>query len=187
MASEDELLVKLERWMAEQPGEPTLADVLGTRDGELFAAFVLKGFRAAAKQAVLDRFEREAPDFPDADVKADNAAIRVFAGLARAWSLTKREQLMLLGLEGAAALEELRRSPRSDLPVEIIERLAILLDIYRSINTLLPAPQRADAWMRSANAASGFAGRSALDIMVEPGLNGLRMVRAYLRGQVSGP
>lgn len=174
--------------MAEQPAEPTLADVLATRDGELFAAFVLKGFRAAAKQAVLDRFEREAPDFlPDADAKADNAAIRVFAGLARAWSLTKREQLMLLGLEGAGALEELRRSPMSDLPVEIIERLAILLDIYRSINALLPAPHRADAWMRSANAASGFAGRSALDIMVEPGLNGLRMVRAYLRGQVSGP
>lgn len=187
MASEEELLARLERWLAEQPGEPTLFDILAARDGELLGAIVLKGFRAAAKQAVLDRIEREAPNmFPGPAVEPGNAVMRVFDGLTKAWSLTGPEQLMLLGLEEPAALVTLRHTSMTDLPVEVIERMAIILDVFRSINTLLPVPERADMWVRRPNAAPGFNGRSALDLMLE-GIDGLRTVRSYLRGQLAGP
>ena len=115
MASEEELLAKLERWLARKPHDPTLSDVLATGDGELFAAFVLKGFRVAAKQAVLDRFDLEASDMSsDSNDKAANAAMRVFDGLSRAWSLTQPEQLILLGLEEPSALATLRSASMAD-------------------------------------------------------------------------
>lgn len=45
-----------------------------------------------------------------------------------------------------------RRGPVDEVPTDVAERLATLLDIFRSINTLLPLADRADAWVRWPNA-----------------------------------
>lgn len=187
MTSEDDLIAKLDSWLAEQPTTPTLFDVLATGDRELAAAFLLKAFRAAAKQAVVDNLEREAAGAPpEPGLEAASAAMRLFDGMSRAWALTEHEQLILLAVETPAALAVLRRASPVDLSAEVVDRLAILLDIFRSINTLLPIPERADAWMRSRNAAPLFGGRSALEFMLQHGLHGLRRARDYLRSELAG-
>lgn len=113
--------------------------------------------------------------------------MRVFDGLVQAWSLTEAEQLSLLGLHEIADLEMVRRGPLDDVPTDVAERLATLLDIFRSINTLLPVPDRADAWLRRPNAHPLFAGGTALNLMLDRQGNGLIATRDYLRGQIAGP
>jgi len=185
MPRENELPARLEQWLADRSEPPTLFDVLATGDHELFAAFILKGFRAAARQAVIERFEREAATtFASEPMTATAVVLRLFDGLAGAWSLDVGERLALLGLGDAAELQSLRSMPLDEVPTEIIERVAILLDIFKAINTLLPVPSRADAWIRAPNRASIFGGRSALELMIDGRLEGLRKVRACLQAHV---
>lgn len=184
MPPEDELLAKLEEWLAAREEPPTVFDVIETGDGELLAAFILKGFRTAARQAVVDRLAGEATTaFADLS-NATSAVLRVFDGLAGAWSLEGSQRLALLGLAETAELQALRTAPLDEVPTEIVERVIILLDIFKAINTLLPEPSRADAWIRTPNSAPLFAGRPALDMMIDEGLEGLRRIRSYLQAQI---
>lgn len=188
MATEDELLAKLERWLASRPAPPNIFEVIETGDGELFAAFVLKGFRAAAREAVVDRLQGEAAQMYRGEPSNSTGAVfRILDGLSDAWMLAAPERLALLGLRDSGDLKAARAVPIAELPIEIIERLAILLDIFQAINVLLPEPSRADAWIRTPNRAAIFAGASALVVM-QSGIDGLRKVRSYLMAQLhSGP
>ncbi len=113
--------------------------------------------------------------------------MRVFDDLARAWSLTQAEQLTLLGLHDFVDLDKLRCGTTDEMPSEVVERLAMLLDIFRAINTLLPLSDRADAWLRRPNAHPLFAGDTALSLMLDRQRDGLVATRDYLRGQLAGP
>jgi len=182
--SENELLEKLEAWLAPQVGEPTIFDVMATGDGELLAAYILKAFRAAAAQAVADRLEHRARSsfgYDPADIGA--AAYRVFAGIAGAWDLSEQERRALLGFESAENLMAVASTPSHELAPEILERLSILVDIFHAINTLLPVEARADAWMRKPNRAPIFEGRSAIALMLDHGVEGMRKLRSYLQSQ----
>jgi hypothetical protein len=55
LESEDELLRRLEEWLATKSEPPTIFDVIETGNGLLIAAFVTKAFRAAAITAVEER------------------------------------------------------------------------------------------------------------------------------------
>jgi len=50
--ADDAVFAKLDAWIGAQPAPPTLGDVLATNDGELFAAYILRGFRQATAEAV---------------------------------------------------------------------------------------------------------------------------------------
>lgn len=184
--SEEEMLHKLDRWRQRLLVRPSLKDVLETGDGDLFAAYVLEGFRVATAEAVLDRLERSANQkgLPSA-AASGGAAYRVFTGIAEAWSLSEHEQLALLGLVDSKDPLKFDDSSALSGCANLLERLAILLDIFEAINTLLPEDERADAWMRRPNGAAQFEGRSALDVMLE-GLAEMRSVRAYLQAEVRG-
>ena len=54
-----ELLQYLDQWEAVQQQSPTIFDVIATDDGRLIGAFILRGFRVAAKQAVEKRKRAE--------------------------------------------------------------------------------------------------------------------------------
>lgn len=186
MATEAELLAKLHKWLAGRRSPPSIFEVIETGDGELAAAFILKGFRAAAREAVVDRLQGEAAAFaPGPSPTGAGAIFRVINGIGAAWALTESERVALLGLRDAGDLEAARALPLAELSIEIIERIAILLDIFQTINVLLPEPNRADGWIRQPNKAPLFGGASALDVMLT-GLERLRKVRACLSGQLHG-
>lgn len=180
---EHELLAKLEAWIAGQARTPTVSEVMATGDRELLAAYVLKVFRSAAAQAVADRLDHSArSSFGYDAAESGTAAYRVFSGIADAWRLSAKERSVILGLDDTktSAMDSV---PSHQLPPEILERLSILLDIFHAINTLLPIEERADAWMRKPNRAPLFGGGSAIDLMLDEGLAGMRDLRSYLQNQ----
>jgi hypothetical protein len=225
MPDERELLDQLERWLATQPHPPTIFDVMATGNIELFGAYVLKGFRQAAAQAVEERErvawvrstllehyggdaermeaflrgphpllggetplkkslrsdEDAAEVIALARVDVVGAVLRVLGGLAKVWSLTDLEQARLLGVE-LAQLEAWQITEPDQIPPNFLERASLLLGIFKAINTLLPIPERADAWIRKPNAAPLFAGRAPIEVMLD-GLDGVRQLSRFLLHQ----
>ena len=187
MTDRDELTAKMKRWLAEQPGPASFADLLDSGDDELIA-FAIRNFQAQAREAAAKRIERdEALVTSASQAQAKNAVLRIFDGLARAWTLDLHEQLALLRFETPGELAKLRQKAATDVPPEAAERIAVLLGIFGAINVLLPIPEHADAWIRAPNNAPVFGGRSALDLMLERGPEGICTVRDHLHGQLAGP
>jgi len=108
------------------------------------------------------------------------AGLRAFANIAEAWGLSVAEQLKLLGIGSRSTFFKWRRERDPKLPGDTLERLSYLLGIYKSLQILLPDPKAADAWVRQANTATLFGGRSALDRMLSGQVADLYVVREYL-------
>lgn len=98
MSSEEELFVKLDRWLALQPAEPNIFEVVETRDAELFAAYVLRHFRAAARAAVAERLTHEAGKLKPDTWERAGAIGTLVDWLAESWRLSTAEQVSLLGI-----------------------------------------------------------------------------------------
>lgn len=110
-------------------------------------------------------------------------ALRAFFRLAEEWQLDEAEQMILLGSPTASHFQAWRRGGLAGANGEVLERISLLLGIYRAIHTLLPEPARANLWIRAKNSAPMFGGRSALDHMLAGGIVKLRQVRAHLAAQ----
>jgi hypothetical protein len=158
-------------------------DVIGTRDIELAAAYILKAFRKAAREAVLGRLSAHDPQHTQEHPRT-GALGRIADGLTQAWDLTEAEEIALLGLADAAALIDLRPLPPEQASAETIERLSMLVDIYQALHTLLPEAAAANSWLKAANSAPMFDGSSALHVMMAGGVSKIREVRSYLWSQI---
>jgi hypothetical protein len=111
------------------------------------------------------------------------AGLRAFVNIAEAWGLTIAEQLKLLGIASRSTFFKWRRERNPRLPRDTLERISYLLGIYKSLQILLPEPQIADQWIRKANTAPTFGGRSALERMLSGQVADLYVVRQYLDAQ----
>ena len=118
-------------------------------------------------------------------IRATQLLLRALNQLSDRWSLTDAEKMALLGLSDLGEWQALRDTPLVELPPSFIERASALRRIYELINTLLPAPGRADAWIRKPNNAPTFEGRSALQVMIDRDIDGLRFVRDFLLAQAN--
>lgn len=122
----------------------------------------------------------EAPSANRLDtVEAARAALRIFFNIADAWGLNHREQEQLLDVDQGICSHWRDGKVQKALPAHTLQRLGYVLTIYAALQTLLPIPERADAWVRQPNAASLFDGQAAITIMVDQ-VNGLRAVADYL-------
>jgi hypothetical protein len=107
------------------------------------------------------------------------AGLRAFARLAAQWDLSTDEQRRLLGEPARSTFFAWRKAPeQAVLSRDTLERLSLLLGIYKSLQILLPEAQAADAWVRKPNAA--FGGSSALSIMLAGNVADLLRVRRWL-------
>lgn len=110
-------------------------------------------------------------------------ALRTFFKLAKAWGLSEKEQMKLLGLNSRSTLHAWKAGRVSKVSRDTLERISYLLGIFKAINILLPDTKRADEWMRLPNRAPLFGGRSALDRMTTGNIGDLYVVRQYLDAQ----
>jgi hypothetical protein len=109
------------------------------------------------------------------------AGLRAFERIAAAWGLSVDEQRVLLGDPPRSTFFAWRKQPeRAQLPRDTLERLSLLLGIWKSLEILLPQPAAADTWMRQPNSAPGFGGRSALQRMLAGNVADLLFVRRHL-------
>jgi hypothetical protein len=97
------------------------------------------------------------------------AGLRAFFKIARDWDLSAEEQIVLLGSPQTARLGR-----------DTLERLSLLLGIYKALQILLPQPAAADGWIKRPNSAPPFGGRRALDRMLAGNISDLVAVRQYL-------
>jgi hypothetical protein len=177
-------LNKLEEWLATQEGRPTVADIIRTGNFAILAGFVLRIFGYPGLASPVDGAGRG--DATECDNNASaNPAMRIFAGLARAWALSFDERVALLCVSSSAELAALQKLTMKDVPSNVVERLVILLDIFKALNTLFPVHARADEWIRRPSTASLFGGRSPLWVMTESP-DGIRSVQRYLQAEVWG-
>lgn len=127
--------------------------------------------------------EAATPDLSTPEAGA--AALRTFWRLADAWKLSVPEQTTLLGV-GRTTLYQWKQGKPAVLDRHVLERLSYLFGIWAALQILLPAPERADAWVRQPNDAPLFGGRSALERMLGGHVADLYVVRQYLDAQRGG-
>lgn len=115
------------------------------------------------------------------------AGLRAFFNIARDWALPIDEQIVLLGSPGRSTFFKWKASPETArLPRDTLERLSLLLGIYKALQILLPQPAAADAWVKRPNDAAPFGGKRALDRMLAGNVSDLVAVRQYLDAMRGG-
>ncbi|SAL57638.1 hypothetical protein AWB68_02835 [Caballeronia choica] len=126
---------------------------------------------------------RPAPDLGDLSA----AGLRAFFRIASAWSLSADEQIVLLGKPGRSTFFKWKSEPHTArLGRDTLERLSLILGIYKALQILLPQPEAADTWVKRANSAPPFGGRPALDRMLAGNVSDLVAVRQYLDAMRGG-
>jgi len=114
------------------------------------------------------------------------AALRTFFRIAAAWGLTQQEARTLLGSPPESTYYKWKAGQVRTVPRDLLERVSYVLGIYKALQILLPNEAAADGWVRRANSAPLFGGRSALDFMLSGNVAELYQVRQYLDGQRGG-
>jgi Protein of unknown function (DUF2384) len=95
------------------------------------------------------------------------------------WGLSTDEQRRLLGEPPRSTFFAWRKAPEhAALSRDTLERLSLLLGIYKALQILLPDAAAADAWIKKPNAA--FGGSSALAQMLAGNVGDLLRVRRWL-------
>lgn len=115
------------------------------------------------------------------------AGLRAFFNIARDWDLSADEQIVLLGSPGRSTFFKWKQAPQTArLGRDTLERLSLLLGIYKGLQILLPQPAAADTWIRRPNSAPPFGGGRALDRMLAGNISDLVAVRQYLDAMRGG-
>jgi hypothetical protein len=115
------------------------------------------------------------------------AGLRAFFNIARDWDLSADEQIVLLGKPGRSTFFKWRGAPETArLSRDTLERLSLLLGIYKALQILLPQPGAADSWVKRPNSAPPFGGHRALDRMLAGNISDLVAVRQYLDAMRGG-
>ena len=116
--------------------------------------------------------------------RVDSVALKAFFNLATEWGLTPADQLTLLGQPSRRTFYRWRAGEVAGLPADTLERISVLLGIYKALAILLPIKERANVWVKRDNTA--FGGRSALDVMKQGRVDDLYQVRRHLDGWRGG-
>ena len=115
------------------------------------------------------------------------AGLRAFFNIARDWDLSAEEQIVLLGSPGRSTYFKWKAAPATArLGRDTLERLSLLLGIYKALQILLPQASAADTWIKRPNSAPPFGGRRALDRMLAGNISDLVAVRQYLDAMRGG-
>ena len=118
-------------------------------------------------------------DVSQADLGA--AGLRLFFNLADLWSLSKAEQLILLGVSSRTTLNSWASKAQSNNAVSVsrdtLERLSLIAGIRKAVELLYP-DEITNLIMKVPN--KRFGGKTLLDIMLQGSIGDLYDVRRYL-------
>jgi len=107
-------------------------------------------------------------------------ALKAFFNLAEVWGLNRKQSLILLGGPSERTYYRWRDSDVSVLSKDTLERISLLLGIYKATHILLPIKARADDYLNRPNTA--FGGESALEVMLKGRMDHLYQVRRHMDG-----
>ncbi|MGE4431031.1 MAG: antitoxin Xre-like helix-turn-helix domain-containing protein [Sphingobium sp.] len=115
---------------------------------------------------------------------AEGAALfRAAVNLFRLWGITDDQAATLLDMP-VRSYRRWKAGDQGRLDRDKKARLSNLMGIHKALRLLFREPQRGYAWVKAAN--EGFAGRSALEVMLGGELTDLMRVRRYLDAERGG-
>lgn len=128
---------------------------------------------AAAEHAIVNidtREELSAPGF------------RTFLAIADRWGLTVEQRCVLLGGVPAATYYHWKAKGVPAFPYDRLERLSLILGIWKGLRVLFKDDATAVRWLKSDNTDLPFSGASPLAAMLRGSINDLYAVRRYIDG-----
>ncbi|MES1926240.1 MbcA/ParS/Xre antitoxin family protein [Salinisphaera sp. T31B1] len=127
------------------------------------------------------------PDIHDAQLRQrmSPGALRTWFAIAVQWGLTDIQAARLLGTP-TSTYRRWKRAPDVTLDVGQIERLSLLLGIYKSLEMLLTRADAADGWIKQPNSNPLFGGARPLDRMLAGHTEDLAVVRRHLDAERGG-
>lgn len=111
------------------------------------------------------------------------AGLRTFFNIAKAWGLSEREQMAILGLTARSTFQSWKAGNVTRIGRDALERLSYVFGIYKALQILFPVRERADEWLRRPNRHPLFGGKPALDRLTSGQVGDLFVVRQYLDAQ----
>ncbi|WP_027351427.1 MbcA/ParS/Xre antitoxin family protein [Halotalea alkalilenta] len=108
------------------------------------------------------------------------AAMRTYPNISRAWGLKEHEAATLLGVPDSTYRRWKQQPDRAPLDVNHLERMSLILGIYKALHILLPNAQAADSWLKRANQNPLFAGHAPIERMLNGQVSDLYVVRRHL-------
>jgi|TARA_R110001599_G_scaffold267834_2_gene468743 hypothetical protein len=115
---------------------------------------------------------------------ASRVVLPVIFDIFTKWSLSMSSQLILLGLSEEKALRDCRETPEEvELSLDLIERISLILGIFKSLQILMPVPHLADAWLKTPNDGPVFNGAPPKSHLLSGEIADLAAVRNYLSYQ----
>lgn len=113
------------------------------------------------------------------------ASLRAFFAIAEAWKLSTEDQIKLLGSPGRSTFFKWKKD-MPPLPAATLERISHVLNIYRTLELIMPDQNAADTWVHRQNLAPILNGKTALDRMLSGQVSDLYAIRQYLDAQRGG-
>lgn len=111
--------------------------------------------------------------------------LRTFFRICEKWGVSPERQVLILGCRDGTTFDAWQRGDYAEVSEDVLIRISYVLGIYKALHTIFPDERNADGWVTAPNSSPLFAGRSAIDLMVEGGVGGLASVRSYLEAQVN--
>jgi hypothetical protein len=133
------------------------------------------------------RIHRPVPAVHPSIAELSAAGLRAFFNIAHDWTLSADEQIVLLGSPGRSTFFKWKAAPHTArLGRDTLERLSLILGIYKALQILLPQAEASDAWIKRPNSAPPFGGKPALDRMLAGNVSDLVATRQYLDAMRGG-
>jgi Protein of unknown function (DUF2384) len=110
------------------------------------------------------------------------AGLRTFLGIADEWQLPVASRRLLLGGIGESTYHKWKTGDVGTPSRDQLERLSLLLGIYKALRLLFSDDATGIRWLKAANVEHDFGGQSPLDRMLRGSIEDLYSVRRYLDG-----
>jgi hypothetical protein len=106
--------------------------------------------------------------------------LRTFFNIADDWGLNTDQQRILLGGISKSSLHNWKAGRASALSRDQIERVSLVLGIYKAMALLFADGDGGKRWLKSGNTEAAFGGGSPLSRMLRGGMEDLYVTRRYV-------
>lgn len=125
------------------------------------------------------------PDRPSLDSAADRVrltgpGLRTFFNIADEWALSTDQQRILLGGISKSSLHNWKTGNVSALSRDQLERVSLVLGIYKGMALLFADGDGGKRWLKAENTEPVFGGGSPLSRMLRGGIEDLYAARRYI-------
>jgi hypothetical protein len=117
--------------------------------------------------------------------EVSSVALSAFWNIMDQWGVKSEDQIAFIGIKADLSCDELKEINVSSLSSEMLERISLVLKIYKYLEILFPNREQSRAWINKSNDA--FGGKTALVLILSDKKSGLVTVAEYLNSQFKMP